>query len=111
MLEEVICWNFKNQLVTEKNEDNTSVTLFSMNQFYSKKEEPYINELLSEVDLLKVEVRNIKSRLHNIEIDALAKKILKDAKGTSNGKKVGCSDNENSSFEDSSSPGMTQRQV
>ena len=51
-----------------------------MNKFYSKKEEPSINELWSEVNLLKEEVRNIKSRLYKIEIDALAKQILKDAK-------------------------------
>ena len=54
-----------------------------MKTFDSKKEEPSINELQSEVNLLKEEVRNIKSRLHKIERDAPANKILKDAKETS----------------------------
>lgn len=53
------------------------VTPFSMkqimNRFYNKKKEPSINELRSEVNFLKEKTREVKSRLHKIEIDALTK--------------------------------------
>ena len=51
-------------------EVTTIITPFSMkqvmNRFDNKKEEPSINELRSEVDLLKEEIREVKSRLHKI---------------------------------------------
>ena len=54
----------------KEKEVTTSITPFSMikimNRFENKKEEPSINELRSEVDLLKEEIREVKSRLHKI---------------------------------------------
>ena len=47
-----------------------------MSRFDSKKEEPSINELRREVKTLKNEIRDIKSRLHFLEINDLANKVL-----------------------------------
>ena len=49
-----------------------------MKIYTNKREEPSINELRAEVNSLKEEVREVKSRLNKINIDALAKQILKD---------------------------------
>ena len=52
-------------------EVTTSITPFSMkqimNRFDNKKEEPFISELRSEVNILKEEIREVKYRLHKIE--------------------------------------------
>ena len=76
-----------------------------MNRFDNKKEEPSINEIQSEVNLLKEEIREVKSRLHKIEIEALTKQLLKEAEGTSKGKDPTHSDNEENGYEGYSSPG------
>ena len=61
------------KLVSNRNdkEVTTSITPFSMkqimNRFDNKKEEPFISELRSEVNILKEEIREVKSRLHKIE--------------------------------------------
>ena len=52
-----------------------------MNRFDNKKEESSINDLRSEVNLLKEEIREGKSKLHKIEIEALTKQLLKKQRG------------------------------
>ena len=44
-----------------------------MQKYTHKREEPSINDLRAEVNSLKEEVREVMSRLNNIEIDTLAK--------------------------------------
>ena len=83
-----------------------NVTPFSMKQimqrYTDKKEEPSISDLRGEVKLLKEEVREVKSRLHKIEIDALAKQFLEENKVSLKGKETATSEDEESS--DKSAP-------
>ena len=72
MLEEVIYWNLKLLVSNQKDKEVTTIiTPFSMkqvmNRFDNKKEEPFISELRSEVNILKEEIREVKYRLHKIE--------------------------------------------
>ncbi|TMW83948.1 hypothetical protein EJD97_000369 [Solanum chilense] len=93
----------------KEKEVTTSVIPFSMkhimNRFDNKKEEPSIDELRSQVNLHKQEIREVKSTIHKKEIDALTKEILRDAEGTSEGKEPTHSNNEENNSEESSSPG------
>ena len=66
-------------------------------RYSDKKEEPSINDLRAKVNFLKEEVREVKSRLHKIEIYALAKKFLKDKEASLKGKEIATSDDEESS--------------
>ena len=64
-----------------------------MQRYWDKKEEPSINDLQAKVNSLKEEVREVKSTLKKIEIDALAKQFLKDTEA-SKGKEIATSDDE-----------------
>ena len=57
-------------------------------------EEPSINDLRIEINSLKEEFLDVKSRLNKIEIDALAKQFLKDAEVSLKGKEIANFDNE-----------------
>ena len=63
-----------------------------MQRYSSKKEEPSISDHRVEVNLLKEEVREVKSRLHKIEIYALAKQFLKDNEVSLKGKEIATSE-------------------
>ena len=63
-------------------------------RYSDKKEEPSIKELRAEVNYLKEQVKEVKSRLNKIEIDALAQQFFKNAKVSLKGKESVHSDNE-----------------
>lgn len=90
------------KLVINKKEETTKVIPFSMkqimNRFDSNKEEPSVNELRSEINLLKEEVKEVKARLYKIELDALTEQILKGTAESSKGKELAHSDNEEGSL-------------
>ena len=69
----------------------------TMQKYTHKREEPSINDLRAEVNSLKEEFREVKSRLNKIEIDALAKQFLKDAEVSLKEKETATSDDEGSS--------------
>ena len=80
-----------------------------MQRYTDKKEEPSINELRAEVNYLKEEVKEVKSRLNKIEIDALAQQFLKNAKVSLKGKESVHSDNEERNYEDPQSTPSSPR--
>ncbi|XP_055822031.1 uncharacterized protein LOC129890517 [Solanum dulcamara] len=69
-------------LVTRQKDERSEVTPFSMKQimerFDSKKEEPSIELLRGEVKTLKNEIREVKARLHKIEIENLTNQLQKE---------------------------------
>ncbi|XP_069145995.1 uncharacterized protein [Solanum lycopersicum] len=91
------------KLVTKHHhEERPHVEPFSMKQIMSrfdhKRDEPSIDELRGEVNTLKKEIRDFKSRLHCLEINDLANDILK----TSSPKELGEPSNQADSDEDDS---------
>ena len=62
--------------------------------YTKKREEPSINYLRAEVNSLREDVREVKSRLTKIEIDSLEKQFHKDDEVSLKGKEISTSDNE-----------------
>ena len=65
-----------------------------MQRYTDKREEPSNNDLRAEVNSLEEEVREVKSRINKIEIDALEKQFLKDVEVSFKRKEIANSDNE-----------------
>lgn len=73
-------------------------------QRFDTRREPSISDLQREVKLLKEEVREVKARLHKIEIDALTEQVLKRVnppeQGTSGSKNFSTEDIEDNDERD-----------